>query len=233
MNIVVCDDEQVHIDALSSILHEIFVAKKLPLTITAFTSGKQCVRHLLNYHTDLVFLDIFLADSMGTDIAMDLRLANRDFKLIFLTNSNEFAAESFQAKASYYLLKPPTYDSIWQALHSAQVFVQDTPLYIDTGKEIMQLVPGMIIAIEVSGKYCSVYTVNGCIKKYCAFKKFTEQLTQPFFTQANRNVLINFNYVDKIEEDRFIMKNGLHVLIKTRGNKSIRDQYIQWLFTNS
>lgn len=232
MNIVVCDDEQLYVDKLNRILKEIFIAKNISVTIKSFTSGKDCTEYLLNHDTDIVFLDIFLADSMGTEIAMDLRLAGKTFKLIFLTTSNEFAAESFQAKASYYLLKPPTHASILQALNNADVFKVDELISIDVGSDTIHLNPHNIIAVEVIDKYCYIYTVNGTIKKYCPFKIFSEKLVQPFFMQVNRSVIVNFNHVDRLDDNCFVLKNGLNVQIKTRGSKAIRDQYIQWLFAN-
>lgn len=230
MDIIICDDEQFYIDQLRNILLDLFSAKKIPLNIIIFNSGKECVQYLLSHDVDLVFLDIFLGDSIGTDMAMELRLAGKNFKLIFLSTSNEFAADSFRVRASYYLLKPPTQESVLQALNVARVFAQMEIINVDTGIDIFQLNTDELIAIEVYDKYCHIHTVNGSMSKYCALKKIYAQLTQPCFVQVNRSFVINFNYVEKLDKTCFVMKNGMSIQLKSRGARLMREQYIKWLF---
>ena len=55
---------------------------------------------------DIVFLDIFMDQLTGVDVARQIRKTDASVKIIFCTTSNEFASESYCVDASFYLLKP-------------------------------------------------------------------------------------------------------------------------------
>ena len=52
----------------------------------------------------------------GVDVAKEIRRTDSDVKLVFCSRSNEFAAESYQVNAQYYLVKPATPGSIMNML---------------------------------------------------------------------------------------------------------------------
>ena len=51
-----------------------------------------------------VFLDIYLKDWLGIDIARKIRETDREVYLVFCTSSNGFASESYEVNARDYLL---------------------------------------------------------------------------------------------------------------------------------
>ena len=53
---------------------------------------------------DIVFLDIFMDQLTGVDVARQIRKTDASVKIIFCTTSNEFASESYCVDASFYLL---------------------------------------------------------------------------------------------------------------------------------
>ena len=55
---------------------------------------------------DIVFLDIFMDQLTGVDVARQIRKTDASVKIIFCTTSNEFASESYCVDASFYLVKP-------------------------------------------------------------------------------------------------------------------------------
>lgn len=55
---------------------------------------------------DRVILDIFMGGVTGMDVAREIRRSDREVKLVFCTTSNEFASESYEVNACYYLHKP-------------------------------------------------------------------------------------------------------------------------------
>ena len=61
---------------------------------------------------DVVVLDIFMGGLTGVEVAKEIRRTDTDVKLVFCSHSNEFATESYEVNAQYYLLKPATQGSI-------------------------------------------------------------------------------------------------------------------------
>ena len=232
MRIVLCDDDTAILESTQALLEQIFRERCINVELATFTSYEQCYQYLQNSDTDILILDIYLGQRLGTDLALRLRQQGKKFKLIFLTTSNEFASESFAAEASYYLLKPLNKEGLLRALERCFPQRQEETIVIDTGRTTLRLHPAKIIMVEVQDKYCFFYTVSGVIKEYCTFSKVLEVLTQPYFLSVHRSVIINMNFVERLEEDIFYLKNGTTVSIKTRGAKAIKDKYMAWLFEN-
>ena len=232
MRIVLCDDEQDILQSTSRLLQSIFQERCIELELVCFQDSASCYAYLLQNDADIVILDIYMDQQLGTNLALRLREQGKKFKLIFLTTSNEFASESFAAEASYYLLKPLNKEGLLRALERCFPQRQEETIVIDTGRTTLRLHPAKIIMVEVQDKYCFFYTVSGVIREYCTFSKVLEVLTQPYFLSVHRSVIINMNFVERLEEDIFYLKNGTTVSIKTRGAKAIKDKYMAWLFEN-
>ena len=49
---------------------------------------------------------------------------------------------------------------------------------------------------------------------------------------TNPSFVINLQYVDRLENDLFIMKDGFNVPITIRNIKAIRDVYMEWVINN-
>ena len=234
MKIVICDDNSEELSLLYAALENIFQQHNTPLDIISFTSGRECYAYLENYSADIVFFDIYLQDSIGVELALKLRQQGRQFKLVFLTTSNEFANESYEAEASYYLLKPTTMEKLEQALKRCKAFNDEEAITISAERNSqLSLDPKKIIAIEVKNKYCFVYTTTQTYKFYSSMSKMREQLPQDYFLLVHRSFLINMYYVEAIEEDAFVMCNDFRAPMRLRDAKALRNQYMQWSLDNN
>ena len=232
MRIVLCDDDTAILESTQALLEQIFRARCINVELATFTSYEQCYQYLQNSDTDILILDIYLGQRLGTDLALRLRQQGKKFKLIFLTTSNEFASESFAAEASYYLLKPLTKEALLKGLDHCLPTNTEAPIAIDTGRTTLHLNPAKIIMVEVQDKDCFFYTTSGVIKEYCTFTKVLEALTQPYFLSVHRSAIINMHFVERLEDDVFYLKNGSTVTSKIRGGKAVKDKYMAWLFEN-
>ena len=232
MRIVLCDDDTAILESTQALLEQIFRERCINVELATFTSYEQCYQYLQNSDTDILILDIYLGQQLGTDLALRLRQQGKKFKLIFLTTSNEFASESFAAEASYYLLKPLTKEALLKGLDHCLPTNTETPIAIDTGRTTLHLNPAKIIMVEVQDKYCFFYTTSGVIKEYCTFTKVLEALTQPYFLIVHRSAIINMHFVERLEDDVSYLKNGSTVTSKRRGGKAVKDKYMAWLFEN-
>lgn len=231
IKIVICDDEPNYIATTKELLEEHFSAEGYAVDITTFTDGDSCLNYLECHQVDLLFLDIFLGqEDLGTNLALKMRAHNKNTKLVFLSTSNEFATESFNAQASYYLLKPLTPEKLTAALERCDLTPKQNLATIDTGREEITLDRDKVIAIEVQNKYTFIHTTAGVLKELCPLSRFQEQFQEPDFLSIHRSFIINLHHVKRLEGDFFVMSDGFQAPIKTRGTKAIKDYYMQWLF---
>ena len=68
--------------------------------------------------------------------------------------------------------------------------------------------------------------------EFCPLHVFEELLRQDCFLKVNRSTIINMNYVEKVEDNAFVMKGGMWVAMKSRDSRAIRDTYFEWMFSN-
>lgn len=233
MHIVACDDERLWLDDLEKQLQEVGRKYAVQFELTLFTEAEECYEYLLQNPADIVFMDIFLAHGTGVELAKRLREHGFTFKLIFLTTSNEFANESYELDASYYLLKPLKSGQLEMALRRCGAFEKEEYVLFDTGSQLVKIRPQDIIVVEVQDKYCYIHTVTRTYKVYSSINKIREQLTQDYFLFTYRSVLINMHYVEKLGSKCFIMSNGFEAPIRVRDGAAVRSAYMDWVFKNT
>ena len=113
MNILICDD--IAEEALK--LEAAIKASGFEGNVICFDNGKDALAHIQSgAKTDLCFLDILMPQMDGTALARKLRDAHYEGEIVFLTTTNEYAAESYRVGAHDYLLKPPNAHSIAKIL---------------------------------------------------------------------------------------------------------------------
>lgn len=108
IQIALCDDETACHETTAKLLAE--YKQKVPsvsFALSCFTSG----RELLDYRNkngsfDLYLLDIIMPDLNGIRLGTALRKKDDDGLIVYLTSSPDFAVESYNTDALYYLLKP-------------------------------------------------------------------------------------------------------------------------------
>ena len=110
MRIALVDDEIIQIQNLRNLLGAELqrILPHVPHEIDSFSSGLSFLDHWEAGRYDIVVLDIFMGGITGVDVAKQIRLTDPNVKLVFCSHSNEFAAESYQVNAQYYLVKPAT-----------------------------------------------------------------------------------------------------------------------------
>lgn len=141
MRIVACDDDVSELEELKRQLQEIGEKYQMPLDIRTFTEGEQCCEYLLLNSADIVFMDIYLKPGNGVELVRRLRQQRLNFQLVFLTSSNDFAIESYELDAAYYLLKPLQPERLEQALKRCGVFDKEEYVTFDTAVETVKIKP--------------------------------------------------------------------------------------------
>lgn len=103
MRIALVDDDA---NAQAVLLHLLTEQIGSTHEITCFSGGEAFLEAWSAGRYELVILDIFMGSLSGMDVARRIRRTDGDVRLVFATSSNEFASESYEVNASFYLRKP-------------------------------------------------------------------------------------------------------------------------------
>lgn len=233
MKILIYDDDLEELTHLSELLESLLSKRHIQADVQGVSTQQDFHNYLAQEEPDVVFLDIYLDDeAMGTELAKELREAKKNFSLIFVSTSNSYAWESYTVGADYYLLKPVTEASLGAALDKLEVFHPTQLITIDTGRRYLSFNIDKIVAIEIRDKLCYIHTVSGIVREYCPLYTFEELLQHDCFLKVNRSVIINMHYVEGLEEDTFVMPDGLRAVVRSREQKQMRALYLDWTFKN-
>ena len=236
MRIAIVDDNEEDRKYLTKEITEIFREKtKENPQITQLSSGEEFVKVLSvsepGEFFDIVFLDIYMKELTGIDTAKKLRQIDKVAKIIFITTSNEFASESYEVNACYYLRKPFGRDKVkvmLDRLNLAEIEKMRTVKLPDGTSAILR----NIIYVDFSSHRVTLhckYDVDTIVRT--SFSEIESLLcAYPYFSSPTKGMLINFYEVASQTNDVFIMSDGKSIPISRRKSKEVLDAYFTFRF---
>ena len=234
MKIAICDDNQEELIVLENALTKYRDDTSSPINIVSFLEASLLIAEVENnVKYDLYILDIVMPGTNGIEIAKYLRNKNIDSPIVFLTSSKEFALDAFGVKAADYLIKPLDPERLIE-ICSQQLLRknQDNTILLTTKNIVQSVDVAQIIYCEVISK-TNYYHLNDStvFKTTTSFKQVLETLSQfDFFYQVHRSIIINFNYVKKLDKDIIYLVSGVEIKISREKVKIVRDAYFNYVF---
>lgn len=236
MNIAVIDDISADAEVLKSSITTYFKEKQIETEIQYFSSGEEFFDSYRPGRFQLVFLDIYMGGMTGMDAAHRIRSAGDDCVLVFVTTSSDFAVESYDVKAAYYLLKPFEPEKLCTILDSIQLKNAQDTRYIEVISDRVPVrVPlNNILYADTFRNAVCLHTDAGMIRSYLTFQKFEELISDcNCFLSCYRGCVVNMDRIQDATDDGFLLDNGETVQIRKRGAAAIRKAYLQYLFSSS
>ena len=233
MTIAIIDDSSEDISLLYDYICRYCNEHKVHTSVKTFTSETAFLNAFKTEKYDLVFLDIFMKDLNGIQIAKAIKKLNSRCQVIFSTSSKEHAIKAFRLHALDYLLKPYTYAQLEDALNCYENAAAKFTHYIELKEGRLQtriLIPD-IMYVDYHNHYIQVHSLSRVIRSYMSFGDFSPLLS-PYrqFLWCYRNCMVNMDHVDSWEDSDFILKNGERLPIHKAQRKKILQTYANYIF---
>lgn len=232
MKIAVIDDEQTELLNLSKTISEYLTeAGYLSERIDIFQSAGEFLAAWKAHEYDLILLDIYLGGASGIDVARRIRRMDQDVRLVFCTVSNEFASESYEVGAHYYLLKPILKQRISDMFQSLRLEEYESGRFMIL-PDGQHMILRNIIYTEYNNHIVTVYNKSGeDIRTRISQTKFEDLLSNfSYFRCCSKGILVNFYEVVKFDGNFFEMSNGKKLYMSRRREKEVRNAYIEFCF---
>lgn len=232
MKIAIIDDEQDELDGLSrrleNQLSSLGYSKNI---IHCFHSAEDFFSAWSPGSYDLILLDIYMEGMQGIEAARRIREQDRDCRLVFCTSSNDFASESYEVGAHYYLLKPFSDDAVLGMLRKLDLETYEFSrfLTLPDGKNILLR---NIIYTEYHNHVVTIHTKrDGQIRTRISQTEFQNLLMgYPYFCCCSKGIIINFHEVSVQDKAMFTMSDGSTVAVSRRKEKEVQEAYAAFLF---
>ncbi len=232
MKVIVVEDEKHARENLESLLLEIDPQIEIQAKLE---SVKRTVEWLQNHQTDLIFLDIHLADALSFKIFEQVEVKT---PVIFTTAYDQYALKAFKVNSVDYLLKPIDKEELAQSLEQYKALPKETIDYsqlksllqngqkeyqerfiVNRGHKIMSVKTNQIAYFEGEDRY--VYLTKKDGSRYIIDYKLSELENlldpKPFF-RLNRSFIANYEAIKNIAS---ITKSRFKVDLDPAANRDI------------
>ena len=156
---------------------------------------------------DLLFLDINMPEKDGFEL---LEMLDNVPITVFTTAFDEYALKSFEYNALDYLMKPVSPNRFAKAIEKIKQKLQErvikaeqkveisNQIFIKDGEKCWLVKVADIYLFEVDGNYTKVFFNNQKAILNKSLNQIDKKLPEDFF-RANRNQIININYIKNID----------------------------------
>lgn len=237
MNLILCDDEAVFLDALrQKIMYWAEVSGHASsIILHTFTSSEDL---LDAWHhgmiADAFFLDIQIPGELsGLAVAKEIHSINEYLPIVFITNFGEYAEEGYKVNALRYLHKPVTQKAVSECMDILwkRWSVRNTDcILIETPSHILRLPINAIIYVEVLGHYCILHMTDNHqtyrVKK--ALDVLRRKLPNSLFVQCHRSFIVNILYIRNISDGGITMSNGMVLQMSRNYQSQLIQQFRQY-----
>lgn len=234
--IAICDDLESERIGLARMVHAYARKHGLSVRIRLFSSGESLLAALKGRETvQLLFLDIYLPGLSGVETARRLRASGSDVSIIFATTSQDHGLDSFEVRATDYLVKPFRAEDVaacldWFFDHLPEP-LRVLPVYSEG--EWQNLILSQIRYIDVYGHQCRIHTPRGMVVTRRGLDDLEAAIDSRDFLRCHRSYLVNLNHVEGIEGSGFRMDDETLVPISTANVNKIRGQFIDWTYVKA
>lgn len=177
MTIAICDDSVIDCLLSKFLISEYFKKRKMTCSIITYETGAKLLSDFENGTVfDIVFMDIYVGDELGIDVAGKLRNEGYDNLLIFSTITPEYAIASYSVKANGYILKPFSSERIESVLDRVlEHYVRDY-IRIKVRNSYVNIMYSDIIYIESRNNRCILHTVDEEYPLYMKLDDIEQQM---------------------------------------------------------
>lgn len=233
LHIAICENEFVDADHLVRYIEK----EAINSTISVFNQGKAFLKNCTKGRYHIVFLDIYLDDTNGIDIAKALRKYDDNILIVFTTTSKEHALEASRFRAIQYITKPVAQESVVFCLRLAEALVEKQRKQMisvkEEGRAHREVAHDDIVFVKAQGQRCHLYTTTSdtpiVTTTTTSIDRLSKLLPEPRFLRCHRSYIVNFEHVKEFNGSDFVMSNNQCAYIRVRDRAKIKRKFDAYL----
>jgi len=200
--IAICDDEQMHIEKIRSILldEETDTYTDPKILLDAIRSGERY---------DVLFLDILMPKLDGISLARELRELDEDMIIVFITGKIEFMQTGYEVKAFRYLLKDQLDTGLPKILKDIEKELldrQDAYFTYEFERRTYRYPCKDILYLESNLRRVILHTAKDTAYLYGKLDDLAAKY--PGFIRIHKSYLVNRRYVRTVSAGMVVLANG-------------------------
>lgn len=222
LRIAICDDEELHCDQTAALLRTYLQShSRLDGQVEAFDCSDALLARVAEAGAfDLYVLDILMPELSGIETGRRLRALGDGGEIIYLTTSNDFAADSYDVRAFFYLLKPVEPHKLFQVLDGAVEKLdkrRSSAVVVATTDGPRRILLERIRYVERVGRCMHYDCTDGVVDSQTIRVPFREAaaslLVDRRFYLCGASFVLNFQHVTGVQGQTALLDNGQTVTL--------------------
>lgn len=236
LQIAICDDLEEERVILSRMLRNYARRQGLSLQVHFFVSGEELLQSVRRANAcQVLFLDIYMPGISGVETARRLRAAGYGASIVFATTSTDHGVDSFEVRASDYLVKPFRQEEVDRALDWCLEHMPEPlrSLSVYAEGETQEFPLASVLYIEVLGHQSHIHTLRQTVVVRKSLDDLERAVDSPDFFRCHRSFLVNLNHAERIESSDFLMSDGARLPISSANLPRARNIFTDWIYRNA
>ncbi|MDR1664373.1 MAG: LytTR family DNA-binding domain-containing protein [Clostridiales bacterium] len=233
MRIAFCDDIQSERELLLGFAARYAAEHSLRIEPRPYSNAESLLGDFDADTMAAMFLDIYMDKINGVEAARIMRERGYAGAIVLCTASRDHFADGFVVDASHYLLKPVAYENFSEAMRRVLrvTGAAARAVSIQSGGNKLPVPVAGIQYAEVYNHETLLHLSGGTLAAGVSLSALEDMLGGDPFLRCYRSYIVNMDYVERIEGDAFVMKNGDRVLIARDGRKGVQSRYLAYVFS--
>jgi len=201
---IIVDDEPVARDVLENLLSRIDSVK----VVGSCKNALEAFNIINEKQINLIFLDINMPEISGLSFAKSI---NRDIKIIFTTAYREYAVEGFDLRAVDYLLKPISFERLFQSINKyidevlpgtaqgdseAPAAGRSDYIFVRSDRKMIKIAFNDIQFIESISDYIKIHLKDKSVITRETVTSIEAKLPKNDFLRTHRSFIVSKAYID-------------------------------------
>jgi Response regulator of the LytR/AlgR family len=236
LHIAFCDDDTRFLKYIVSRTEKIFKQLKMEVLIHSFTNGMELVDRFKKYdpYYDIIFLDIEMPVINGKDVAQQLRVLDKKFKLVFITAYESEALNTFQYDVIGFLPKTHLDEELSQLIERInKAIIEDKPQFqyfkVNNDRdEIMEIKIPLddIVYFECVNRKVFLHSQRGIFTLHrCQFSEIVNHYTSLGFIDIHRTCIVNMKYIFSVDDIEIRLDDNTRLPLSRRKRQQIFDKF--------
>lgn len=236
LNVVICEDDIRLLEYIGECIGSHLRASDVKYKIAAYDHSKAFLEALpsLQRHKTVVFLDIDLErEEEGFRLAKKIRGHYGDEVLIiFMTAYSEYVFKCFDYMPLGFIRKKHFEEELGPLLDKAlykTVKQSKVMTFFKTNQGEVKLREHDIVYFEKVGRYVRIKTPSDAYEVTYQLSELQDVLDQEKFLMVYRSVVVNMDYVARVERDQVILEDGEALPLSRYRAKQVKEAFQLYL----
>lgn len=190
-----------------------------------FSCGEELLEAAADRPFDIAFIDIYMPGINGIEAARALREHCPACLVILVTVSTQHALEGYGVAAISYVVKPLSAEKMEQALAMVRREFEENSRVLEVmapGGQRLALPLPAIRSVEVYDKTTLFHMQQDSVEARISLDEVERRLGGLPFLRCHRSFLVNLNHVAGVEEQDFLLRDGVRVPIRKKDRRELK-----------